>query len=101
MTDYSLLLDEDEKSLTLIFDTTDAEYFCDWLKQRTGAKRLEQAWQSKYNGYIQHDYKPFNVDGFDFIATLYYDRLDSAKFAEFVAEKELSKRIQLDNLLLI
>lgn len=99
--DYITIINIQDNSLDLEFDSDDFQSLVKCLSRRTNCIRLEEIWHSRQNNYLAYDYKPFNSMGFKYIASLYYKDIEQVKFADFVLDKEIQKRKELDKLLLL
>lgn len=99
--DYITVINMQDNSLDLELDSDDFQSLIEWLSLRTNCTNLKEEWYSKYNNYVAFNYKPFCSEGFKYIARLYYKDIEQVKFADFVLDKEIQKRKELDKLLLI
>lgn len=99
--DFTSVLSEDGLELTLNVDHTNFRQLVEKVLLGCGGKIAQEKWQSRYNEYVVYSYEPFVTDGFTYEVTAIFRNKESALWAESEFIREMNKRKELDQLLLL
>lgn len=96
--DYALLKVSDD----CLRVEADAELFSEKIKsitEETEGKIVEAKYKSKYNDYIEYDYPPFAICGFDYEAKVIFNNKTKRDYACYLLENSFRTISQLEKLL--